>query len=195
MLRSNAFGVPQNRTRLVFLFAKNGVTLPLAPIGDYTSRTGPSKFIPMCVSDALSDLPRWEWANPLRYAPKCVPIDVRPAQNRPRTLRLNAGGQVAGPLWCPYKSEPQNQFQACSRRSRNEQVTQHYLLPPLCDPLLTAERVCHIRCQKGANHLDLASTPSLAMNELSCCMDDAVFANAFGRLDAVSLCIRAVIWH
>lgn len=161
------------------------MTLPPAPIGDYSSATGPAKHPSVSVSDAVSDLPQWEWANPLRYAPKCKPIDIRPFKDRPKALSLNAEGQVAGPLWCSYSSSPQNEFQAWSRRSGNEKVQQHYTLPPFCDPLLTAERICHIPCRRGANHLDLLATPSLAIGELACCMDDAVFANAFGRLDAV----------
>ncbi|KAH8119729.1 S-adenosyl-L-methionine-dependent methyltransferase [Phellopilus nigrolimitatus] len=208
LLQAAHYGAPQSRVRF-FLWgaqAGRGCTLPefpacthhfprarslgitfpngevVAPI-DSNSIAAPLPFV--SVRDAISDLKRWDWANPHKIYKETR--DQREQSEIRDVLQVTShyGDDRCGLVGeIPYEHAPRSGFQArCRRRPATD--IQH-VTPCLKDELI--ESVANIPLEEGANYKSLNNKPKLwawqVMNASSANARSGYRAAMYSRLEA-----------
>ena len=130
-VQSGAYGCPQSRGRFLLIAAREGLSLPKLPrathhfLGKtatrltwkdahgevYTTDSSPPAILPpITVSDAISDLPPFDWKDPHRiYAGPDV-FELERAQAGVSQMKVSPGRPV-GYARAPYQTDPHNSYQ------------------------------------------------------------------------------------
>ncbi|SNX87885.1 related to Cytosine-specific methyltransferase [Melanopsichium pennsylvanicum] len=186
-VQSGAFGGPQSRKRFVLIAAMKDLTLPSLPqpthhfLGRAAFRfawedgndrlhtigvvPAPALLPAVTVSDAINDLPVFDWKDPHKiYAGRDRIEDERHLAGIPQ---LNvARGEVVGFSAKRYHSQPRNSYQERMRvlaGQTTRSVTQHQTSSNF-DPK-TVEQVVNVAMKPGANY-DSWSHPSVCKPKL-----------------------------
>lgn len=144
VLQAGQYGIPQRRERVIFLGAKLGLPMPLHPLpthafpnkpncahlSDGTKLTPVTRSLggkdpeylfaplpPVCIEDAIGDLPRFEWIDPSLLRKPLPEIRRDMASMRQGILQVDARkshvvGFVGFPEPAKYHCCPRNRYQA-----------------------------------------------------------------------------------
>ncbi|KAF7965632.1 hypothetical protein HWV62_42606 [Athelia sp. TMB] len=214
--QAGQYGAPQGRRRVLFWGAKRGCPLPEFPmpthgfkgsnyhkLPDGTKLPPPSRsldpdephqiapFYPVTITDAIGDLPPFDWGNPRLIIRKPSPKDK--AEDKARSRLLPSFDAVISPGYssypgytreCKYTHQALSRYQMSMRAYRNsETVSYQYTLRFGAG---IVERVVSVPMQPGAFHNDLP--PLLRMSVKSRNKGERNFTSASLRLKALRSC-------
>lgn len=179
-VQSGAYGCPQSRGRFLLIAAREEYSLPTLPRathhflgraatrfswkdGDGEVHTAgsplPAILPPITVSDAISDLPPFDWKDPHRiYAGPDV-IELERAQAGVSHMKVSPGRPV-GYVRTPYQSVPQNTYQERMRILGGQTTTNVEQHQTSGYHAKMVERVVNVDLNPGANYHSWSS-PSI----------------------------------
>jgi site-specific DNA-cytosine methylase len=185
VLQCSGYGSPQVRSRLIIIFAKVDVSLPSFPTNTHATARQAGLYSTVTVSDAVSDLPKWDMQNGNVFTlPQEVILEIR--QRVPTNVPVQPDGNTAGPRNARYTCRPRNDYQKLMRSNKPSMVTLQYTIPPISQVQKSIEQMWLIPFVAGANHLHFQGNKMLALPDLVNTAEEGVFENSFRRIDAVS---------
>ncbi|KAF9268448.1 S-adenosyl-L-methionine-dependent methyltransferase [Marasmius fiardii PR-910] len=166
LLQAGHYGSPQSRIRFILVASKIGQPLPQLPqpthdfinvsslpirlANDYVTRPiittrGRALHSAVNITDAISDLPRWDWQHP---KPEDLTVEQRAAYRARRDQ-----GIKAIPCVVRYHHEPRTRYQEDARKRATLNL-QHFtkcLIPPKVQRTveMPLEKANHIRLRRG----------------------------------------------